>query len=109
MENNKSDLHIVISAAFWDLFTAGDALRALTQAGFEDSDLALVGVLDGRLSSLTEFCHSMGVPFEHARYYQACFEDGGALLMVRTRQRIKKQTALAVLRRFGALFPPYIN
>ena len=99
----------VVSAAFCDLFKAGDALEALARAGFAESDLELVGVLDGQVPSLSAFCWNMGIPIEHASYYQACFEDGGALLVIRTRKRNDSQFALSVLRQYGGIFPPTIN
>jgi hypothetical protein len=39
-------------------------------------------------------------------YYQTCFEDGGALLLVHTRKLWQQQTATALLRRHGGIFPP---
>lgn len=109
MSNENRDPLIVISAGFCDLFNAESAIRALAQAGFADSDLELIGILTGRIANLIGFCQSIGIPFEHALYYQACFEDGGALLTVRTRQRSRKQAALALLREHGGIFPPSIN
>jgi hypothetical protein len=88
---------------------AGDAVDALTHAGFAECDLELVGVLHGHLPNLSVFCWSVGMPSEHASYYQACFEDGGAVLVVRTRQRTDSQLASAVLRKYGGIFPPTIN
>ena len=108
MNKETSGPHVV-SAAFCDLFRAGDALRALAQAGFAEGDLELVGVLEGQVPNLSAFCWNMGMPIEHASYYQACFEDGGALLVIRTRQRNDSQFALSVLRQYGGIFPPTIN
>jgi hypothetical protein len=107
MRNENLDPHVVISAAFCDLFMAEGAIRALTQAGFEEGDVELVGILGGRVPDLTGFCQSIGLPLHHALYYEACFEDGGALLTVRTRTR--KHAALAVLTEHGGIFPPSIN
>ena len=109
MSKETNDRQAIVSAAFCDLFMAGNAVEALTQAGFAESDLELVGVLDGHLPSLKGFCCNLGVPAEHASYYQACFEDGGALLVVRTHQRTDSQAALALLRLCGGIFPPTIN
>jgi hypothetical protein len=103
-ENRNSQT--VISAAFFDVFTAERAIRALTQAGFEDSELEFVGILAGRVPNLTGFCQSIGVPLQHALYYQDCFEDGGALLTIRTRQRTNEDTAVAVLKEHGGILPP---
>ena len=109
LSKESSDRQAIVSAVFCDLFMAGNAVEALTQAGFAESDLELVGVLDGQFPSLKRFCCNMGMPAEHASYYQACFEDGGALLVVRTHQRTDSQAALALLRLCGGIFPPTIN
>lgn len=108
MNKESSGPHIV-SAAFCDLFRAGDALQALARAGFAEGDLELVGVLDGHASNLSAFCWNMGMPIEHASYYQACFEDGGALLVIRTRQRNDSQFAVSLLRHYGGILPPTLN
>ena len=105
---NKESPHVV-SAAFGDLFRASDALQALARAGFAEGELELVGFLDGHVPNLSAFCRNMGMPIEHASYYQACFEDGGALLVIHTRQRNDHQFALSVLRQYGGIFPPTIN
>ncbi|HEX6805589.1 MAG TPA: hypothetical protein VF133_18055 [Terriglobales bacterium] len=109
MSNQNRDSETVISAAFGDLFTAGSAIEALTQAGFGENDVELVGVLHGQLPNLSRLCNHMGMPAEHASYYQACFEDGGVLLVVRAYQRSRSHTALAVLRQCGGVLPPTIQ
>ena len=65
MNNESSNPHIV-SAAFGDLFRAGDALQALARAGFAEGDLELVGVLDGPVPNLSAFCWNLGLPIERA-------------------------------------------
>jgi hypothetical protein len=107
--NKETNGPHVVSAAFCDLFRAGDALRALERAGFSEGDIELVGVLDGHIPNLSAFCWNVGMPLEHASYYQACFEDGGALLVIRTRQINDSQFALSVLRQYGGILPPTIN
>jgi hypothetical protein len=97
---------VVISAAFYDLFTAASAIKALTEMGFDDRDLDLVAFLAGFQSELSWFFDEAGVPREHASYYQSCFEDGGALVMVRTCQWRRKNAAVAVLKERGGDFAP---
>jgi hypothetical protein len=109
LSKESNDRQAIVSAAFCDLFMAGNAIEALTQAGFAENDLELVGVLDGQFPTLKGFCCHMGMPAEHASYYEGCFEDGGALLVVRTHQRTDSQAALALLRLCGGIFPPTIN
>ena len=90
------------------LFTAAKAIKALNQSGFEDSDVELVGVLAG-LPDLTWLSRDLGIPLEHALYYQACCEYGAVLVMVRARQVARTKTALAVLRQQGGVLAPTIN
>ena len=99
---------LVISAAFYDLFTAASAIQALNEMGFEDHDLDLVAVLAGYQPELTWFFHEAGVPAEHASYYQSCFEDGGALVIVRACQSSRKNAALAVLKERGGELAPAV-
>jgi hypothetical protein len=100
---------LVISAAFYDLFTAASAIKALNEMGFEDRDLDLVAVLAGGPPELTWFFHAAGVPLEQASYYQACFEDGGALVIVHAGPLRRKHAALAVLKQRGGDFAPSIQ
>lgn len=95
----------VVTALFCELFAAANAVRALTQVGFQDADIDLVGVLAGSAPNVRWF-YKIGVPLEHALYYQSCFEDGGVLLFVRVGQRVCKQIALAVLEQEGGILPP---
>jgi hypothetical protein len=96
---------IVVTALFGEPFAAANAVRALAQAGFHDADIGLVGVLAGSAPNVRWF-YKIGVPPEHASYYQSRFEDGGVLLLVRIGQRILKQIALAVLEQEGGILPP---
>jgi hypothetical protein len=96
----------LIVAGFHEVFTAANAIRALNQVGFEDDDIGMVGVLAGPFADLTCFCRDIGVPAEHALYYENSFEDGGVLLLVRARESFMKKTALAVLNAKGGILPP---
>lgn len=99
---------IVITALFCEPFAAANAIRVLTQVGFQDADIELVGVLAGSAPNPRWLCN-IGVPPEHALYYQTCFEDGGVLLFLRTAQRVRKQIALAVLEEEGGILPPTVK
>jgi len=108
LKEQGGNSEMVISAVFCEPFTAADAIKALNQVGFEDSDIDLVGLLAGSLPNLTWLCREVGVPLEQALYYQTCFEDGGVLLIVRAQQLARKKTALTVLKQQGGIFPPTI-
>lgn len=101
-----SNSEIVVSAGFYEVFTAANAIRALNQVGFEDDDIGMIGVLTGPSLDLTRFCDDIGLPLEHAKYYQTSFEDGGVLLLVRARESFMEKTALAVLNAKGGILPP---
>src|SRR5215831_6972295 len=103
-----SRTEIVVTAWFCEPFAAASAIRALTQVGFNDADIELVGVLAGSIPNLPWLC-SMGVPPEQALYYQTCFEDGGLMLFLPTAQHIKRQVALAVLEQQGGILPPSLR
>lgn len=103
---HDNDSDVVISAAFCELFTATNAIKALNQVGFEDNDVELFGVLAGHMPDLTHFLRQKGVPLEHALYYQACFEEGGLLVMVHARRSARQKTAVAVLKQLGGIFAP---
>lgn len=100
------DSEAVISAVFCELFTATNAVRALNQVGFDDSDVEVVGILAGRVPDLTGFLYETGLPLEHTSYYRACLEDGGVLVIVRARQLARKKKARAVLKQQGGTFAP---
>ena len=42
--------------------SAGSAVTALLRAGFPDSDVYAVGVLEGRTPDLRDFLNSLGIP-----------------------------------------------
>jgi hypothetical protein len=100
---------ILITAGFYEPFTAANAIQALNQVGFDDGDIGMVGVLDGPVTDLTRICEAIGVPRAHALYYQTSFEDGGVLLIVRARELSMRRTALAVLNEHGGILPPTIQ
>jgi hypothetical protein len=106
LKEPSSSSESVVTAGFYEPFTAVNAIRALNQVGFEDDDIGMVGMFAGTVTNLTRFCQAIGVPREHARYYQTSFEDGGVLLIVRARELGMKKTALAVLNENGGIFPP---
>lgn len=106
MRKSTYSSETLVVAGFHEVFTAASAIRALNQAGFEDDDIGMFGVLAGPFGDLTCFCHDIGVPIEHARYYERSFEDGGVLLLVRARESFMKETAVAVLHEKGGILPP---
>ena len=97
---------ILVTAGFYEVFTAANAIKALNQVGFEDDDIGMIGVLAGPSADLSRFCHDIGLPREHALYYQSSFEDGGVLLLVRARESFMIETALVVLSEKGGILPP---
>jgi hypothetical protein len=106
-ENRNSE--ILVTAGFYEPFTAANAIQALSRMGFEDGDIGVVGMLTGSVTNLTGFCQAIGVPLAHALYYENSFEDGGLLLIVRARESSMKKTALAVLNEQGGILPPSIQ
>jgi hypothetical protein len=106
MEKNIQNSETLVVAGFHEIFTAANAVRALNQVGFEDDDISMFGALAGPFADLVCFCCDIGVPPEHARYYESSFEDGGVLLLVRARESFMKETALAVLNAKGGILPP---
>jgi hypothetical protein len=100
---------ILITAGFYEPFTAANAIQALNQVGFEDGDIGMVGLLDGPVTDLTGICEAIGMPRAHALYYQSSFEEGGVLLIVRARELSMRRTALAVLNEQGGILPPTIH
>lgn len=106
MKERTQNSETLVTAGFYEVFTAVNAIHALNQVGFEDDDIGMVGVLAGPVTDLTGFCAAMGLPRAHAMYYQTSFEDGGILLLVRARELFMEQTALAVLNAKGGFVPP---
>ena len=109
MKLQSCDSEILITAGFYEPFTAANAIQALNQVGFEDGDIGMLGMLDGPVSNLTGICEAIGVPLAHALYYETSFEDGGVLLIVRARELSMRRTALAVLNEQGGILPPTVH
>ena len=94
----------LVTAVFCEIFSAADAVRALGHSGFEEQDIELIGVLSGHTPDLFWFLVGMGIPADQAEYYNARFEEGAILVMVRTLPVHRKQIARRVLKRFGGIF-----
>jgi hypothetical protein len=109
LKTQSSNSEILITAGFYEPFTAANAIQALTKVGFEDDDIGMLGTLDGPLTNLIGFCEAIGMPLAHALYYQTSFEDGGVLLIVRARELSMRRTALAVLNEQGGILPPTVH
>jgi hypothetical protein len=109
LKTQSSNSEILITAGFYEPFTAANAIQALTKVGFADDDIGMLGTLDGPLTNLIGFCEAIGMPLAHALYYQTSFEDGGVLLIVRARELSMRRTALAVLNEQGGILPPTVH
>jgi hypothetical protein len=109
LKNPSCGYEVLITAGFYEPFTAVNAIRALSQVGFEDEDIKMVGLFAGPASSLTTICQNIGVPLEHALYFETSLEEGGVLLIVRARELVMKETALTVLNEQGGIVPPTIH
>ena len=109
MKLQSCDSEILITAGFYEPFTAANAIQALNQVGFEDADIGMLGMLDGPVSNLSGIFEAIGVPLAHALYYETSFEDGGVLLIVRARELSMRRTALAVLNEQGGILPPTVH
>ena len=95
-----------ITAIFLDALNAGGAVTALLGAGFPDTDVDAIGVLEGRAPDLREFLESQGIPHVDAVYYNNCFQDGGILLIIRTPTACAERNVLEVVLRHGGILPP---
>jgi hypothetical protein len=81
-------------------------LAALLGAGFPDTDVDAIGVLEGRVPNLREFLESQGIPHVDAVYYNHCFQDGGILLIIRTPTACDERSVLEVVLRHDGILPP---
>jgi len=95
----------LVTGVFCEIFSAADAVRALNDSGFEDRDIDLIGVISGRAPDLSGFLADMGIPSDHTDYYNARFEDGAVLVVVRTPPSYMKEVAERVLKRYGGTLP----
>jgi hypothetical protein len=94
------------TAIFGDALSAGSAVTALLRAGFPDSYVYAVGVLEGRTPDLSDFLDSLGIPGVDTVYYNNCFQDGAVLLIVSTQTTCEERSALEVMLRHGGILPP---
>jgi hypothetical protein len=95
-----------ITAIFGDAFSAGSTVTALLCAGFPDTDVYAVGVLEGRAPDLRDFLDGLGIPGVDTVYYNNCFQDGAVLLIVCTQTACDERSALEVILRHGGILPP---
>jgi len=105
VRNPKISSHLLITAVFWEVFSAGSAVTALLRIGFADADIDAVGVLSGPTPDLSGFFASLGVPRVEAAYYNDCFQDGAVLVLIRALPR-EQQIATEVVRLHGGLLSP---
>lgn len=94
-----------ITAIFWDFWSVSNAVTALLDAGFSDSDVYAVGVLAGRAPDLRDFLDTIGMPALEAAYYNDCFQDGAVLLVVGAHVSGDQRRALDVILRHGGTLP----
>ncbi len=100
-EDNSSDP--IVMGIFCEPFSAAEAIRALTEEGFLAIDF--IGALNANMPDLSGFLPGIGVPPNHADYYNDSFEDGAVLVMVRTPPSKRSKVAREILRRWGGNFP----
>src|SRR5438045_498447 len=74
----------LVTGVFCEPFSAADAIRRLTESGFADHEIDLLGVLSGRPPNLIWFLRNLGLPHHHAEYCNACLSEGAVLVMVQT-------------------------
>ena len=99
----------LVTGVFCEPFSAADAIRRLTESGFADHEIDLLGVLSGRPPNLIWFLLDLGLPDEHAEYFNACLSEVAVLVMVQTppsRTSKKRKIALEVLKQHGGILPP---
>ena len=95
----------LVAGVFCEAFGAADAVRALNDHGFEDEDIDLIGILSGRAPDMSWFLRDMGVPADHASYYNAHLEEGAIVVMVRTAESRHREVALRLMKKHGGTFP----
>ena len=105
MTNHNNHSQTLVTGIFCEAFSAADAIRALAESGFAEHEIDLIGVLSGRAPDLSWFLLAMGIPPHHAEYYNACFEHGAVLVMVRTPPSYRRTVALEVIRQHGGVSP----
>jgi len=105
VRNPNINSYLLITAVFWEVFSAGSAVTALLHIGFADTDIDAVGVLSGPAPDLSGFFASVGVPRVEAAYYNDCFQDGAVLVLIRA-QPWEQPIATEVVRLHGGLLSP---
>jgi hypothetical protein len=105
VRDQERSSRLLITAVFWEAFSAGSAVTALLHLGFADADIDAVGVLSGAAPDLSGFFASVGVPHVDAAYYNDCFQDGAVLVIIRARPG-EQHRAIEVLRYCGGVLPP---
>ena len=96
----------LVTGVFSEPFGAADAIRRLTESGFADHEIDLLGVLSGRPPNLIWFLRDLGLPDEHAKYCNACLSEGAVLVMVQTPPSctpMKRRIALEVFKKCGGV------
>ena len=94
------------TAIFWDALNAGSAVTALLSAGFPDTDVYAIGVLEGRAPDLRDFLGTLGIPGVDTSYFNNCFQEGAVLLIIRSQTAFDERSALDVILRHGGILPP---
>jgi hypothetical protein len=98
-----------VTGVFCEPFSAADAIRRLTESGFADHEIDLLGVLSGRPPNLIWFLRNLGLPHDHAEYCNACLSEGAVLVMVQIPPSYasrKRKIARRVLKQHGGVLPP---
>jgi hypothetical protein len=94
-----------VTGVFCEIFGATDAVRALTNSGFEEHEIDLIGILHSGSTDLRWVLHGLGLPEQEYEFYNSCFEHGAVLVMVRTLPSHRRDIARKVLKRHGGTFP----
>lgn len=90
----------LVTGIFCEMVSAADAVRALSACGFGEDDIELFGVLSGK-ADLKRPLLSLGVPVSEIDYYNAWFEHGAILVIVRTSPSCRRNVASKLLRQYG--------
>jgi len=101
--NNNSQTFV--AGVFCEMTGAAGAVRTLSDCGFGEHEIELIGVLSSTASDLGWMLESIGVPAEELDLYSSCFEHGAVLVIVRTLFSHRRQVARQVLQRHGGTFP----
>lgn len=99
----------LVTGIFYEPFSAADAIHRLTESGFDDHEIDLLGVLSGRPPNLIWSLQNLGLTRDHADYCNACLSEGAVLVMVQIPPSYasrKRKIALRVLKQHGAVLPP---